>query len=88
MPHGAVHVQWRPFAADIESVFTMTGLEKTPNETPTTRVLQHQPHTLKPPEREEAVQALLQALRQRVLVRSVLVKPFFADYEQQVNPCP
>jgi len=85
MPHGAVHVQWRPFAADIESVFTMTGLEKTPNETPTTRVLQHQPHTLKPPEREEAVQALLQALRQRVLVRSVLVKPFFADYEQQVN---
>ena len=31
------------------------------------------------------MQALLEALRQRVLVRRVLVKPFFADYEQQVN---
>ena len=31
------------------------------------------------------MQALLEALRQRVLVRRVLVKPFFSDYEQQVN---
>ena len=61
------------------------GLEKSPHETPSSRVLQHAPHTLQPPEREAAVQALLEALRQRVLVRRVLVKPFFSDYEQQVN---
>lgn len=85
MPHGAIHVQWRRFAADVESVFTMVGLEKNPHETPTTRVLQHNPHTLHPAAREAAVQALLEALRQRVHTRRVLVKPFFADYEQQVN---
>ena len=84
MPHGATHVQWRLFAADVESVFTKPGLERTPLETPTSRILQHNPHTLQPAEREEAVQALLEALRQRVHTRRVLVKPFFADYEQQV----
>ena len=64
------------------------GLEKTPHETPTSRVLQHNPHTLHPAAREEAVQALLEALRQRVHTRRVLVKPFFADYEQQVITLP
>ena len=120
-------MQWRRFAADVESVFTMVGpeqtltltpnpnnpnpnypnpqpqpqpnhypypnpnqvgLEKTPHETPTSRVLQHNPHTLHPAAREEAVQALLEALRQRVHTRRVLVKPFFADYEQQVITLP
>ena len=57
MPHGAVHVQWRKFAADVEAVFTRVGLEKNPHETPSSRVLQHAPHTLQPPEREAAVQA-------------------------------
>ena len=33
------------------------GLEKSPHETPSSRVLQHAPHTLQPPEREAAVQA-------------------------------
>ena len=57
MPHGAVHVQWRKFAADVEAVFTRVGLEKNPHETPSSRVLQHAPHTLQPPGREAAVQA-------------------------------
>jgi len=85
MVHGATHVQWRLFAADVEAVFTKPYLEQTPLEAPVSRLVQHNPHTLQPAAREEAVQALLESLRQRVLVRRVLVKPFFADYEQQVN---
>ena len=85
MAHGNTHVQWRLFANDIEAAFTKAGLEKTPTLKPDVRLLQHGSKTLAPASREAAVQSLLKDLRSRVLVRRVLVKPFFDDFEKQVN---
>ena len=86
MPHGAIHVDWRAFTADVEAVFTggASRLERNPIEKPGQRYLERQPVTL-PPAEEEAVQALLRDMRRRVEARRALVKPMFADYEKQVN---
>jgi len=80
MRHGAVHVQWRAFVAEIEKVFQTSNMEKDPTSGPAWRTVEQQPKTLSPPAREYAVQKLLADLRQRVAVRRVLVKPLFADY--------
>lgn len=87
MPHGAVHVQWRLFVAEVEAGGPGGGgrLERDPLGKPEPHYLQHQPLTL-PPQEEEAVQALLADMRRRVEVRRALVKPMFADYEKQVRP--
>ena len=80
MRHGAVHVKWREFVADIEKVFTTSGMEKDPSIVPTYPVYKQEPLTLQPAEREAAVQKLIADLRKRVEVRRVLVKPLFSDY--------
>ena len=80
MRHGAVHVQWRKFVADVDKVFTTVGMEKDPAKTPMYTSHQQMPKTLSPPSREAAVQKLIVDLRKRVEVRRVLVKPLFSDY--------
>jgi len=80
MRHGAMHVQWRKFVGDIDKVFTTTGMEKDPTLGMQYTAYNQHPKTLSPPDREAKVQKLLAALRKRVEVRGVLVKPLFADF--------
>jgi len=79
MVHGARHIQWRKFVADIELVFQAAEMEKDPASKPINRVLQQDVVLLKPAD-EIRVQQLLTDLRRRVHVRRVLVKPLFSDY--------
>ena len=85
MPHGATHVLWRDLVRDIEEAFTTAGMEKDPDLQVKRQVFGEQRPIELPAPREERVQAILAALRRRVEVRRVLVKPLFSDYEQQVN---
>ena len=79
MKHGARHVCYRNFIADVEKVFTTTGMEKDPGSIPSYVRAEQKPVTLTP-SREEAVHKLLADLRKRVEVRRVLVKPLFNDF--------
>jgi len=84
MAHGAYHIMWRKFVADIEVVFQSAHMERRPASLPQPRYLQQDPVTLEP-EAEGKVQALLGGLRKRVELRRVLVKPLFADFEKSVG---
>lgn len=67
MPHGATHVQWRRFVADVEAVFGPRHLEKDPAAETYRRLLQQSVVPLPHP-KEELVQHLLADLRRRVEV--------------------
>lgn len=84
MCHGAEHVEWRRFAADVDAVFTKDHLQKAPVKIPPTRYLQQSAVPLDP-ESESQVHQVLEELRKRVEVRRVLMRPLFEDFEKNVG---
>jgi len=79
---GQIHVAWKQFVKDVNTIFLQENLEKTPYVVapPLVARLPRPKGALKPDESAMA-EAVLARMREHCRVRRVLVKPFFADAE-------
>ena len=83
---GVVHVNWKKFVGDVDSIFVMTKLERNPAAQPPPLVA-YLPRPKAPltTDEEDEVAGVLSRFRKRVMDRRMLVKPFFTDAEYNRN---
>ena len=84
MHDGAMYVDWRRFAADINISVITPHLEVQPTTQPAPRLIERQPVVLSS-EEEKRVQRTLAEMRGRFRIRSVYAKAPFHDFAKSIN---